>query len=66
MSEPAAALPAIESPCIGVCRLDESGTCVGCFRTIREIGAWLSYTPEQRRAIIEALPQRASRRFEAG
>ena len=66
MSEPAAALPAIESPCIQVCLLDESGTCIGCFRTASEIGAWLSYSPERRRSIIEELPQRAARQFGQG
>lgn len=64
MSEPAAELPAIESPCIQVCRLDEFGTCIGCFRTATEIGAWLSYTPERRCSIIAELPQRAAARFD--
>ncbi len=66
MSEPAAELPAIESPCIQVCRLDEVGTCIGCFRTAAEIAAWLSFSPQQRREIIDSLPQRAALRFEAG
>ncbi len=29
------------SPCISVCRLDDERTrCVGCHRTLAEIGAW--------------------------
>lgn len=29
------------SPCIGVCELDEAEElCMGCRRTVREIGAW--------------------------
>jgi len=64
MSEPAAELPAIESPCIQVCRLDEAGTCIGCFRTATEIGSWLNFSPEQRREIIARLPQRAAVRFD--
>ncbi|MBY6205305.1 DUF1289 domain-containing protein [Halomonas denitrificans] len=64
MSDPARELEAIESPCIGVCRLDESGRCLGCFRTAAEIGGWLSMSAEQRREIIDELPQRADRLFD--
>jgi predicted Fe-S protein YdhL (DUF1289 family) len=28
------------SPCVNVCELDTSGTCVGCRRTIDEIARW--------------------------
>ena len=27
----------MNSPCIGLCRLDDKGVCLGCFRTIKEI-----------------------------
>jgi predicted Fe-S protein YdhL (DUF1289 family) len=31
----------IKSPCIKVCEIDHlSGFCVGCFRTLEEIGKW--------------------------
>ena len=49
---------AVESPCIRECRVDQvTGWCAGCFRTLREISYWETYTPaEQRRvmALIEA------------
>ncbi len=64
MSDPAQQLEAIESPCIGVCRLDELGRCMGCFRTSAEIGGWLSMSVEERRAVIEALPDRADSLFD--
>ena len=49
----------IESPCILVCHLDAaSGLCIGCGRTGDEIGGWLGYTPERRRAVMAALPAR--------
>ena len=64
MSDPAHQLEAIESPCIGVCRLDEQGRCLGCFRTTAEIGGWLSMSVEQRRAVIDELPERAQSLFE--
>lgn len=50
----------IESPCIKVCVVHpESRICTGCFRSIDEIGRWSRMTPEDRRAIMDALPDRA-------
>jgi len=35
----------IESPCIRVCTLDATGElCLGCFRTLEEIGSWAAYS----------------------
>lgn len=64
MTELAAKLNPIESPCISICRLDENDICVGCFRTAREIGEWLSYSDEKRTEIIKRLPARAGSRFD--
>lgn len=51
--------PAIETPCIKVCVLDpRSGFCIGCGRTGEEIGAWSVLAPEQRRDVMQALPDR--------
>ncbi|NKI35954.1 DUF1289 domain-containing protein [Wenzhouxiangella sp. XN79A] len=63
MSDPAQRLEPIESPCISVCRLDEQGRCMGCFRTSSEIAGWLSMTVEERRAVIAELPERAEQLF---
>jgi hypothetical protein len=50
---------AIESPCIKVCVIDSvTGFCIGCGRTGAEIGSWLGYAPDQRRAIMATLPGR--------
>jgi predicted Fe-S protein YdhL (DUF1289 family) len=50
---------AIETPCTGICRLDpNTGFCVGCGRTMAEIGGWLACSPQERRAIMAALPAR--------
>lgn len=47
------------SPCLGICTIDERGYCRGCFRSLQEIGAWLSYTPAQREHLMEiVLPAR--------
>ena len=64
MGDPAAPIPEIESPCIGTCTIGPEGVCLGCFRTADEITAWLSYTSEQRRAVMQALPDRAEQIFE--
>lgn len=49
----------IESPCIGVCAINaELGCCIGCQRTLTEIGAWLRYSAAERRAIMADLERR--------
>lgn len=49
----------MESPCILVCSIDDkTGLCFGCGRTRDEIAGWISYTGEQRRAIMRELPGR--------
>lgn len=51
--------PAIKSPCILVCQLEfETGYCLGCGRTGNEIASWLRYSPEERDAVMAALPAR--------
>ena len=50
----------VPSPCKNVCQMDrESGLCVGCQRTLREIADWLEMTPEQKLAVLERVAQRA-------
>ena len=51
----------IESPCIKLCVIDPATRhCMGCHRTIDEIGAWSRLTPEDRRRVMDALPARAA------
>jgi predicted Fe-S protein YdhL (DUF1289 family) len=57
----------IESPCVKVCTLDaRSELCLGCGRTIHEIGHWTLMSAEQRRRVMAELPERlaANRRTE--
>ena len=50
----------VESPCIKVCVIHpEARICAGCYRTMDEISAWGRMTPEERRAVITELPDRA-------
>ena len=51
-------LPA--SPCIGVCTVDrETKMCIGCLRTLSEIGAWRIMTLDQKRDVVAACKIRA-------
>lgn len=52
----------IETPCTGVCRIDaETRLCIGCARSIDEIGSWLRLSPEDRRQVMAELPARQAR-----
>ncbi|MBP6010829.1 MAG: DUF1289 domain-containing protein [Alphaproteobacteria bacterium] len=52
----------IESPCVKVCAIDATtGWCLGCGRSMREIGAWGSLSPEARRAVMAELEGRKAK-----
>jgi hypothetical protein len=47
------------TPCIGICRLDERGYCVGCQRTGEEIGRWRAMSDAERLYVMQViLPSR--------
>ncbi len=49
----------IESPCIKICVVHpEARICTGCLRSIDEITQWSRMTPEARRGVMAALPDR--------
>ena len=49
----------VMSPCKSICIMDtKSNLCVGCKRTIDEIGRWVMLEDPQRQAIIDQLPGR--------
>ena len=51
--------PNIESPCIKVCAVDgETGLCLGCGRSLKEIGGWMQFDDAGRRAVMDSLPER--------
>jgi len=51
----------IESPCIKVCVIHPpTRLCTGCLRSIDEIAVWSRMSPEERRAVMAALPERRS------
>jgi predicted Fe-S protein YdhL (DUF1289 family) len=60
ISPPTAGLPGgIATPCIKVCIVDgATSLCLGCWRTLSEIGGWSGFTDAERAAIMAALPGR--------
>jgi hypothetical protein len=51
--------PRVISPCIGICTINkDSRHCIGCKRTIDEIGRWVIMDDAERRRIIDELPTR--------
>lgn len=50
---------AITSPCIKVCAVDaQTGWCLGCGRTMAEIGEWVKLGEAGRHDVIRLLPAR--------
>ncbi|MDJ0657186.1 MAG: DUF1289 domain-containing protein [Xanthomonadales bacterium] len=45
----------VETPCVGVCTLDQKGLCIGCGRSTEEITRWASYSQDERRGIMQRL-----------
>jgi len=53
---------AIATPCVKVCIVDpESGLCLGCYRTLPEIGGWSGLAEAERTALMAELPARRAR-----
>jgi len=49
----------LDSPCVGVCRLDRvRQDCLGCRRTLTEIGAWRDLDDEARQQVLDAAAAR--------
>ena len=44
----------VTSPCVKVCRLNDSGDCLGCGRTREEIGSWMRASHDEKALILEA------------
>jgi len=52
-------MAAIETPCTKVCTVDPvCGLCIGCGRTLAEIGGWTLLTAQERSDIMATLPAR--------
>lgn len=54
--------PPIATPCIKLCIVDgESGLCLGCFRSLPEVGRWSRMSDAERAEIMDGLPERRPR-----
>lgn len=52
----------IATPCVKICEIDrEARICIGCYRTVTEIGLWTRMSDEERAEIMAELPSRADR-----
>ena len=49
----------MDTPCVKFCAYDpDRGLCLGCGRTLEEIGDWFCMTDAERRKVMEELPAR--------
>ncbi len=48
----------VKNPCIQVCRYDDNGICIGCFRTMQEAADWMFLSSEQKREVIRRTEER--------
>jgi len=54
--------PPIATPCIKLCIVDgESGLCMGCFRSLAEVGRWGRMSDDERAEIMGGLADRRVR-----
>ncbi len=52
----------IASPCVKICAIHPGARlCVGCGRTLEEIGGWSAMSDADRAAVMAALPARMAR-----
>lgn len=57
----------ILTPCIGICSLDATGFCEGCFRTGDEIARWSTMSDDERLRLMDhVLPAREAALAAAG
>lgn len=50
----------VASPCVGVCVLDESDVCVGCYRNADEIMQWPGASNDKKREMLRQVATRES------
>lgn len=57
----------IASPCINICEMSpDTGWCIGCQRSLEEIGRWGLASDEEKLAILAAVEERREFLAEAG
>lgn len=54
----------VQSPCIGVCSMDDNtGFCLGCYRTLDEIQQWWELGNKQKLAVVALATDREAQQF---
>ncbi|MBN2172724.1 MAG: DUF1289 domain-containing protein [Bacteroidales bacterium] len=48
----------VKSPCINICKYDEDGICMGCYRSMKEITGWLFLNSEDKLKVLENAEKR--------
>lgn len=48
----------LTNPCVGICVSDDSGMCIGCYRTQDERNNWYSESTAWRETVLADLPKR--------
>lgn len=52
----------VSSPCVDVCQLDfYKQVCIGCYRTLDEIGRWREMTDDERKIVLDNIEDRKER-----
>ncbi len=52
----------METPCVKICSIDPATRlCIGCWRTLDEIGRWSQIGSDERRRIMSEAPRRRER-----
>ena len=47
-----------QSPCVRNCCLDNNDICVGCYRHLKEITSWQSYSEQEKKQVLTTCQQR--------
>lgn len=42
----------VQSPCVGICALDDNDICIGCFRSGMEISQWGRLNNEDKQKVL--------------
>ena len=50
----------INSPCIGLCAVNDDNICIGCYRSLEEIGTWLQLDDKSKTQILTHCHDRKS------
>jgi len=55
----------VASPCISVCAMDDNtGLCLGCYRTLEEIQGWWDFDNAAKQQIVDATSARQQAAFD--